>query len=433
MPEPINGVFLLKKYPLILLALIFFYPNQLYAQDFWQRINTPDSLQLSDVMVDEQGRIFISCWEIYGKGGIYRSDDDGATWIRKNNGFIYPTSSIISLGQDDAGTLYAGGQSVIYKSINGGDSWTLVYQAQPYAANMWKIQCGYDSIILVGGGDYDGIIRSGDNGNTWEKVLELVHDGWYENITDIQFGPNGVIYACSRITWANKPGMVYASYDQGRTWQVFSEAGYPMALGFDNQGRLLRGEFGLGLFRYDFTTSHWENILYNGSSPRSILTVPDGKIFLACEYISLLNGGVMLSENDGDSYQFINSGFLYDMNDADNLSKDNVGRILVLNLDLYRSYDTISNSTHELTKNDFQINAYPNPFHSWVTIKFNGSFTKGADNMLFIYNATGQLIQQANIGNKQEYSWDGFALPIGLYFIKISNGKSTSTIKVLHY
>lgn len=418
----------------ILILSLYFFSTVLFAQDYWQRINTPDSLQLSDVLVDEQGSIFICSWNNFSKGGVYRSDDEGATWTKKNDGFIYTTSSIISLGQDDEGTLYAGGQSVIYKSLNGGDSWTLVYQAQPYAANMWKIQCGYDSVILVGGEDYDGIIRSGDNGLTWQKVIEFIHDGWYENITDIQFGPNGVIYASTRITWANEPGMVYASYDQGRTWQVFSEAGYPMALGFDNQGRLLRGEFGLGLYRYDFTTSIWEHIIYNGSSPRSILTVPDGKIFLGCYYWpSYLLGGVMLSNDDGVTYQYNNSGFISGENNASELVADNIGRILVLNGWLYRSFDTIFNSVKDINTEANQLLAYPNPFHSSVTIKYNGRYTKSADNILFIYNSSGQLILQTNIGNQLEYRWDGSALPTGLYFIKISNGKSTSTMKVLHY
>lgn len=403
------------------------------AQDYWQKINTPDSLQLSDVIIDAQGSIYLSCWNNFNKGGVYRSDDDGNTWARKNSGFLYPNISIISLAEDNKNTIYAGGQGNIYKSHNCGETWLNVTPVGGYCNNISVIRCGYDSIILAGGGNLDGIIRSGNNGLTWETVLDISHIDWYEEVTDIQFGPNGVIYASTRITWANDPGMVYASNDQGRTWQVFSEAGYPTALGFDNQGRLLRGEFGLGLYRYDFTTSIWEHILYNGSSPQSILTVPDGKIFLACNYQPNYFGNVFLSEDDGNTYNNINTGFIYDEINAHNLAKDNIGRILVINLGLYRSYDTIFNSLPNFTKSDFQITAYPNPFHSWVTLKYNGHYVKGTDNILFIYNSSGQLILQTNIGNQLEYRWDGSALPTGLYFIKISNGKSTSTIKVLHY
>ncbi|MEI8046399.1 MAG: T9SS type A sorting domain-containing protein [Bacteroidota bacterium] len=417
----------------ILLISLFFFSSLLHAQDYWQKINTPDSLTLTDVMVDNQGRIFISCWNNFSKGGVYRSDDDGYSWERKNNGLYVPNQSILQLETNSYGTLFAGAQSMIFKSSDSGNTWTQVYKTPMYAANMHTVKCGYDSIILVGGENQDGIIRSGDFGITWQKVLDISHPYWFESITDIQFGQNGIIYACSRITLSNDPGMVYTSYDQGRTWQVFCEAGYPMALGFDNQGRLLRGEFGNGLYRYDFTTSIWEHILYNGSSPRSILTVPDGKLFLGCGYYPNNLGGVMLSIDDGNSYQFNNSGLLGFDKDSDNLIEDNIGRVLVLSLGLYRSFDTIFTSVKKINTEEDQLLAYPSPFHSSVTIKYNGSYKKGADSMLFIYNSSGQLILQENVHNQQEYRWDGSALPLGLYIIKISNGKSTSTIKVLHY
>jgi photosystem II stability/assembly factor-like uncharacterized protein len=402
------------------------------AQDYWQRINTPDSLSLTDVMVDNEGSIFISSWNNFNKGGVYRSDDDGYSWERKNNGLFVPNQSVLQLETNSYGTFFAGAQGQIFKSLDRGENWTLVYDTPLYGANMHTVKCGYDSIILVGGENQDAIIRSGDYGMTWQKVLDISHPYWFESITDIHFGPNGVIYACSRIILSNDPGMVYASYDQGRTWQVFCEAGYPMSLGFDNQGRLLRGEFGLGLYRYDFTSSIWEHILTNGSSPQHILVVPDDKIFLACDYQPNYFGGVMLSTNGGTTFSFINTGFGLSDN-ATEFSVDQLGRVLVLNGWLYRSFDTIFNSVKVINTEANQLLAYPNPFHSSVTIKYTGRYTKGADNILFIYNLSGQLILQANIGNQPEYRWDGSALPTGLYLIKISNGKSTSTMKVLHY
>ena len=416
--------------PILLLIL---FNVQLFAQDYWQKINTPDSLQLSDVMVDEQGSIFICSWNTYGKGGVYRSDDNGSSWTIKNSGFLYPPyTSILSLAKDDKNTIYAGGQGWIYKSLDHGESWINVNPAKNYCNNIIVIRCGYDSIILAGGGNMDGIVRSGDNGMTWKTVFDISHDGWYEEVTDIQFGPTGVIYASTRITWANEPGMLYASYDQGRTWQVFCEASYPMALGFDNEGRLLRGEFGLGLYRYDFNTFQWEHILYNGSSPRSILIVPDGKIFLACDYQPNYFGGVMLSTNGGTTFNFINSGFGLSDN-ATELSVDQLGRVLVLNGWLFRSYDTIFNNLKDITTNDFQLWAYPSPFHTLITFKFPWWDMRDSESKILIFNSTGQLIHQAKVSNRQEYIWDGSNYPAGIYIFKFINSKSTSTIKVLHY
>jgi len=402
------------------------------AQDYWQRINTPDSLWLTDVMVDSEGSIFLSSWNNFNKGGVYRSDDDGYSWERKNNGLFVPNQSVLQLETNSYGTFFAGAQGQIFKSLDRGENWTLVYDTPLYGANMHTVKCGYDSIILVGGENQDAIIRSGDYGITWQKVLDISHPYWFESITDIHFGPNGVIYACSRIILSNDPGMVYASYDQGRTWQVFCEAGYPMSLGFDNQGRLLRGEFGLGLYRYDFTSSIWEHILTNGSSPQHILVVPDDKIFLACDYQPNYFGGVMLSTNGGTTFSFINTGFGLSDN-ATEFSVDQLGRVLVLNGWLYRSFDTIFNSVKVINTEANQLLAYPNPFHDNVTITFPCTNGNNHDAMILIFNSTGQLIHQSSVSNRQEYIWDGSNFPSGIYSVQFYNRKSTSTVKVLHF
>ncbi len=415
-----------------LLISLFFVSSFLHAQDYWQKINTPDSLSLTDVMVDNQGSIFISCWENFGKGGIYRSDDDGYSWTRINNGFIYPNASILSLAQDDEGTIYTGGQSLIYKSFDSGDTWMQVYQTPIYAANMCVVRCGYDSIIVAGGENQDGIIRSGDYGITWQKVLDISHNGWFESITDIQFGPNDVIYACSRITLSNDPGMIYASYDQGRTWQVFSEAGYPMALGFDNQGRLLRGEFGSGLYRYDFTTSAWEHILATGVSPQEILTVPDNKIFLGCYYWPSGGlGGAMESTNGGESFSFINSGFGLS-NNASEFAVDKVGRILTVNGLLFRSYDTVFTKTLDLLRNDLTINVSPNPFFGNVKIDLQNPNKQQLIGKLQILDIYGHIVHET-LFSGNEYLYDGISLAAGIYVVTIKIKNKIYNTKIIHY
>ena len=403
------------------------------AQDYWQKINTPDSLSLTDVMVDNQGSIFISSWNNFNKGGVYRSDDDGYTWLNKNNGLPAPNQSILALATDSYGAIFAGVQNGILKSLDNGDTWLQVYHTPIHASNMYVIRCGYDSIIVAGGENQDGIIRSGDNGLTWQKVLDISHNGYFESITDIQFGPDGVIYACSRITMSNDPGMIYASYDQGRTWNVFCEAGYPMALGFDNYGRLLKGEFGSGLYRYDFNTSVWEHILATGVSPQEILTVPDNKIFLGCNYWPSGGlGGAMVSTNGGESFSFLNSGFGLS-NNASEFAIDLIGRILTVNGAIFRSYDTIFTSVKDINTEANQLLAYPNPFHGNVTITFPCTNGNDHDAKILIFNSTGQLVHQSSVSNRQEYIWDGSNFPGGIYSVHFYNRKSTSTVKVLHF
>lgn len=249
----------------------------------WEQLKVQGGLDISSVISDTEGRLYIGSWNIHNNGGVYRSDDDGITWVRKSNGL--PSLSIISLEISPQGVIFAGGQNRVFRSENSGDSWTSVYNGVSSAVNFNVIRCGYDSIILVGGENASGIARSTDGGFTWENVLDISHSGWFETITDIRFGPNNVIYACSRMIMSDNPGLIYASNDYGKTWEIFAEGfnPYVMSLGFDNQGRLLSGQFGAGIFRYDFSVSRWTHIIAENSSPADILVVPDNRIFLACE------------------------------------------------------------------------------------------------------------------------------------------------------
>lgn len=414
------------------LCISIFYSTETVAQDYWQKLNSPDSLSLTDVLVDEQGYIYISCWESFGKGGVYRSDDNGISWSKKIEGFS-ANHSALSLAVDGYNNLFAGGQSRIYKSTDHGENWVNVFANVQYASNYNTIRCGFDSIVIAGGEYCYGIIRSGDHGDTWKVVLDISHLNSLETITDIAFGPDGVIYACSRIIYTNDPGKIYASYDLGLTWQVFYVAEYPMALGFDNSGRLLLGEFGVGLFRYDFQTGIWEHIpSTSGVSPQAILTVPDDKIFLGCySWPSHVLAGVMLSNDGGESYSFLNSGFSYE-SDVGGFAVDAAGRVLVYSgACLYRSYDTVFTHVSEKISKSKMFTVCPNPFTDHLIIRLPWVQGKKA-RLIKLYDAYGRIIFEDTFAGN-EYYWDAVGYPPGLYVVKITDEKSSGTIKVLHY
>jgi len=417
---------------LALLSLLICAAKIADAQDYWQRINTPDSLWLTDVIVDNQDGILISSWNNLSKGGVYRSDDNGNSWVEKNNGLVIPNRSILALAIDSFGNLFAGAQNSIFKSSDNGDTWDQVYFAPEHAVNMSTVRCGYDSIVLAGGENSYGIVRSGDNGITWSVVLDISHTGWFELITDIQYGPDGVIYACSRMILSNDPGMVYASYDEGRTWQIFSEAGYPMALGFDNYGRLLRGEFGSGLYRFDIATYAWEHILATGVSPQEILTVPDNKIFLGCYYWPSGGlGGAMVSTNGGESFSFLNSGFGLS-NDASEFAVDSIGRILAVNGYLFRSYDTVFTKRQDFTRSDLTLHLFPNPFYNNVKINLRNPNNQQLTGKLQIIDIYGHMVHET-LFSGNEYLFDGSDLVAGIYIVKIEVKNKIYSTKMVHF
>jgi photosystem II stability/assembly factor-like uncharacterized protein len=381
-----------------------------------------------DIVVNEQGVIFVAK---YGtEGGVFRSDDNGLTWQIKNNGLIPKTIRGIAIKNNN--TLYVSSDHGVHRTHDMGETWDWVYDGiNQLEYNV--IRFGYDSIILMGGGRENAILRSADDGETWNVVLNLYDVDYWEYITDIFFGPNNVIYACSEFTynWSNNNPKVYYSTDLGKTWSIFWDPEtdcYFKTIDLDNEGRLLVGGW-TGIFRYDFNTTVWEHIWLN-ATVSDLLVVPDNRIFITSNPGGSGWGGVAVSEDGGNTYTTVlNSGLIN--NSAVGFSIDIGGRILMHSTHyLYRSNDTIMTHSHEFTiVHKSLASCFPNPFGSQTVIKSENSSLINVD----IYNMEGKNIATFEIPPFEEYIFNGSSLPSGVYCVKLRTSNRSETIKLIHH
>lgn len=113
----------MKKVILLFIIQLFLFAPRLQAQNFWEQLPFPDTLDISCVAVNNQGHIFVGTVTDYCvSNGIYRTTNSGQTWEHVLN---IGTFQIHSIGIDKTGHLYVGstGASTLWRSIDNGQNW----------------------------------------------------------------------------------------------------------------------------------------------------------------------------------------------------------------------------------------------------------------------------------------------------------------------
>ncbi len=212
----------------------------------WEQSNGPTGGYITHMIQDSSGILFAST----GWGGIFRSIDGGDTWASAEEGLTWPGSSLVAndtavftssngiarsfdsgetweqsnngLDNTDVGSLtvntqghiYAGviqgtnGDAGVYISIDNGESWT--FKSLLGLAYMETIEVAVNDSnhIFVGGPGI--VVRSTDNGDTWEDISPV--NGIYY-VRTIEFDSSGVIYVGGTFD-----GGLFRSEDNGATW-----------------------------------------------------------------------------------------------------------------------------------------------------------------------------------------------------------------------
>src|SRR5206468_3734344 len=123
----------------------------------------------------------------YG-GGVYKSTSGGAGWSAVNTGLPYyygryyfrPYVTALAIDPQTPTTLYAGtGGSGVFKSTDGGASWSAVNTGLPYSGPSYTPHYSYVPALaidpqtpatLYAGTSGSGVFKSTDGGASWNAV-----------------------------------------------------------------------------------------------------------------------------------------------------------------------------------------------------------------------------------------------------------------------
>lgn len=190
-------------------------------------------------------------------GGVWKSTDYGTSWSNVSDGyFASPSIGAIRVSQSDANVVYVGTGSDglrsnvipgkgVYKSIDGGASWTHVGLKDTGQIGAVEIDPRTNNTVWVAAignafaaNDARGVYKTTDGGQSWDKVLEVSDRVGFSDLEMIPQNPDVVLataWRAERKPWTiisggtQEEGGLYKTVDGGKSWRKIT-AGLPSGL-----------------------------------------------------------------------------------------------------------------------------------------------------------------------------------------------------------
>ncbi|MGH9420657.1 MAG: WD40/YVTN/BNR-like repeat-containing protein, partial [Thermoanaerobaculia bacterium] len=172
---------------------------------------------VDNLVLDRKGRLWAACWGAWGGGVVAVSDDGGRNWTRRDRGLEDFSVRAIAIDPHDADFVLVGGLTGVYRSTDGGDSWTRISD-QINVESLALDPRTHDRIYV---GTWRQGTRSDDGGKTWKLInTGMVLDTDMFSITIDRYNPDKV--------WVSTCGWVYNTPNRGENWTRFRD-------GFNNR------------------------------------------------------------------------------------------------------------------------------------------------------------------------------------------------------
>lgn len=216
--------------------------------------------------------------------GVFRSTDQGNSWIQLSNGLT--TNQIRTISVNPGDTIFLGTKAGAFRSVDQGNTWLAINEGLTDTI-VSCVAFGADGSTIAG--TEKSIFVSTNSGNTWNRSdAGLVAS----RVQTLSASADGDLYAG---TWDG----VFHSSNQGNNWSRRS-AGlantFVLATAIDSRGYVYAGTRG-GLFRSSNQGTQWTPLLIQPSTDfNSVLLNHSNHIFAGTTY------GLFRSTNDGASW-----------------------------------------------------------------------------------------------------------------------------------
>jgi len=401
----------MKTVKYIFLILIIITQLTSNAQYNWEEVTLPDTIGAGSICFYNND-IYLATGS-----GVYHSNDNCESWE-----YIgleqYP---IWSIYVSTTGNLYAGTGWRFFKYA-GDKQWDLLYEPAD-ATNILSIYESDSGYIFFG--NFGSIYRSIDGGITWTEVLDLLNTESVESIT----GNNeGILYA-GTISFSGdvSPGGVYKSEDGGASWNLVGlDYHFVSSVVVNSDDEIYAGTNGhwtMGTARIYKSTDNGQNwnMVFNNHYIFSLSINEYDEVAAASET------GIFCTYDNGLIWNDITPSWTGKY--FEEVAFHPEGQLYAISYfvesDLFRTLEPVLIPENIGTKNETKI--YPNPANSLLFIEtYNVSY-----DAIIITNVAGQEIKRFDLQAKNLIPLYIGDLQSSVYFIQLLNGNISHRLKFI--
>lgn len=256
--------------------------------------------------------------------GVFKSLDGGTSWTLAGTGLPATTIDTLVIDPSSPSTIYAGTLTAngvasvgIFKSTDAGATWSAIdvgiFDPVTFVGPVDIESLAIDPKnpqTLVAGTAFSEIFRSVDGGATWQSVTFGGNSAGLET-TELVFDPSNSanVYAATSLGF-------FRSADNGQSWSSAGNAGVPFfALAVDptSPKTLYAGdEFGSGIWKSTDGGSHWATVNVSlpgtASARPPVLALAVDPAHSSTIYAGTYGFGVFVSTNGGSSWSAAANG-----------------------------------------------------------------------------------------------------------------------------
>jgi photosystem II stability/assembly factor-like uncharacterized protein len=281
--------------------------------------------------------------------GVYYSTDEGNSWEESSLN-QYTRALAFSDNFVNDHTMLAASDNSLTMSTDSGNTWNKLNLGSDTAVGSVEISPQYskDHTLFTIGGDTteDNILRSSDNGNSWQTIYTAETPS--SDATSLVISPS---FETDHTVFAGfYCGGISKSTNNGDTWQDIS-SGLPLSEmspiavspDYTNDHTLFGFSASEGLFRSLDSGQSWQNIKSNGGRDGADCIVRISPTYAVDHILFVVDGAEIARSSDGgNTWQALNSGLpsgIVALSLSPDFEHDHTLYVGIENSGVYRSTD----------------------------------------------------------------------------------------------